>query len=428
MSDTPQPVLVYTRIESNRRTTRLLLVSFAVTFLPVVSGGAAYVMPWIVLIGLMVAYQIDGGAWLNARLGPLLAEVDARRNEAGAIDLRDLPASALLLEGSVLALALVAVVFAFVAVTVFVISRYGARAVLRVARARPVGPDREPDLVRVVENLCIGAGLPLPSIHLVESRAPNAFATGRDPQHASLVVTRGLLTLLDRRELEGVIAHELSHIGNHDIRLSTTLAALVGTLHLPFRIAAAPFRFAFKLPWGFRIFALFVALPFFSLVISGYWFGLKEFSQEGALEEFPPFLWWWGLHAMLAPLYIVFVAPLVALLIRQAVSRQREFLADADAALLTRDPEGLALALVKVAAARGERLRVGEGSVHLYFADPREESGSLIHRLFPSHPPVEQRIELLARMGSGITPSDLQSARNSRSAALQTGSSDVAPK
>jgi heat shock protein HtpX len=120
--------------------------------------------------------------------------------------------------------------------------------VLRLARARPVSPDQEPDLIRTVENLCIGAGLP--AIYVVESKAPNAFATGRDAQHASLVVTRGLLTLLNHRELQGVIAHELSHIGNNDIRLSTLLAALVGTMTMPFRICTAPIRSAFAVHWG----------------------------------------------------------------------------------------------------------------------------------------------------------------------------------
>ena len=148
-------------------------------------------------------------------------------------------------------MALIAVVIGFVAVTMFLIAWYGSNALLRMSGARRVELDGEPELVRAVENLCIAAGLPRPAIYVVESPAPNAFAVGRDSQHASLIVTRGLLTLLDRRELEGVIAHELSHIGNHDIRLSTTLAALVTTLRLPFRFVTAPFRFVFRLPWKF---------------------------------------------------------------------------------------------------------------------------------------------------------------------------------
>jgi Zn-dependent protease with chaperone function len=119
----------------------------------------------------------------------------------------------------------------------------------------------------------------------------------------------------------------------------------------------------------------------------------------------PGFLRWWGVNAMLAPLYAMFVAPIVALVIRQAVSRQREFLADADAALLTRDPEGLALALLKIEVARQPRLAVGEGRAHLYFVDPMDERDSWLHWVFPSHPPVKRRIELLARMGSGVEPS-----------------------
>jgi Zn-dependent protease with chaperone function len=120
-------------------------------------------------------------------------------------------------------------------------------------------------------------------------------------------------------------------------------------------------------------------------------------------------MWWWAAHATLVPVYALCVAPVVALFVRQAVSRQREFLADADAVRLTRDPEGLALALVKIGAARGEPLRVGEGSVHLYIVDPTG-SRSLLHRVFPSHPRLEDRIELLAKMGSGMPQASLDAA------------------
>jgi heat shock protein HtpX len=305
------------------------------------------------------------------------------------------------------------VTLVFVAITAVFIYLYGSRTILRSARARRVQPGHEQDLVQIVENLCIAAGLPRPRIHIIESAAPNAFATGRTPHDASLVVTRGLIELLNRPELEGVIAHELSHIGNQDIGFSTTLAALVGTLSLPLKAITAPFRFAFarsgaavagSLGLGFlTVFGL-GPVVFLAFWIIGM-LGDREYYAS------VPYYWWWMIYVTIAPLYAVFVAPVVGLLIRQAVSRQREFLADADAALLTRNPEALALALVKIGAAGGERLQVGESTVHLYFVDPRSKR-SWLHAVFPSHPSMEKRIELLARMGNGIAPSAIQAARD----------------
>jgi heat shock protein HtpX len=216
------------------------------------------------------------------------------------------------------------------------------------------------------------------------------------------VVTRGLLQLLDRRELEGVIAHELSHIGNHDIRLTTALSAIVGTLTFPFRISTMPIHAAFRANQALGFAAASVGVTVLMWYVLGVREELNALTDEHLAGTIPTFIQWWGIHALLAPLYALVVAPILALLIRQGVSRQREFLADADAALLTRDPAGLASALIKIGHARGERLSVGEGSVHLYIVDPEGE-GSLLHWLFPSHPPLEQRIQLLARMGQGIS-------------------------
>jgi heat shock protein HtpX len=361
--ETPTPILVYNRIDANRRRTRLLLASFVLAFWPVVLAPAVVIMP------LLVAFLFF------ASMAPL------HGGEPGV------SATFVLI---MVALAVVSVL-AIPLTTAFLIWRYGSRMLLRLARARSLSPGEEPDLVRLVQSLCIGAGLPLPRIHLVESMAPNAFATGSNPRTASLIVTRGLLRLLDRRELEGVIAHELSHIGNHDIRLTTTLAALVGVATLPLR----------SKKWAALVFLVGVN-SWFPLLRAILWFVL-------GIHEVPAVLWWLGVTG--PPVYVLFVSPVVALLIRQAVSRQREFLADADAVLLTRDPEALALALVKIGAAGGNRLRVGEGSVHLYFVDPLEPGISLLHRIFPSHPPLQERIELLARMGSGIAASALKAAR-----------------
>jgi heat shock protein HtpX len=407
---TPTPLLVYNRIHANRRRTRLLLISFAVALLPAVVGIAVWIVPWIwwtYFSARPLSLTPTQGWWLYVGL-------------------------------NVVSVAIVTLVL--MVATAFLIRYYGSRIVLGAADARPVYPGEEPDLVRVVENLCIGAGLPLPQIHVIESAAPNAFATGRNTDDASLVVTRGLLELLDRSELEGVIAHELSHIGNHDIAFNTTLAALVGTLSLPIRMLSAPFRFALRAafrakgPFGLVVmaFALVIVFrpEFFLLGMLGMLQMLVLVEKDGQ----PSWLLLWSMYVVIAPLYVVFVAPVVALLIRQAVSRQREFLADADAALLTRNPEGLALALVKIGAVGGERLHVSESTVHLYFVDPLSTGSRLLHFLFPSHPPLEKRVELLARMGNGIAPSAIQAARDAavrvqhtKSAADEAGAPEPAP-
>jgi heat shock protein HtpX len=394
------PLLVYDRIDANRRTTRLLLVLFALAVLPVVSGSAVFIVPW--------------RAMHASAVQAYLASLQGQPGFHPGTEIVDLialptPAPVLWLYGAVLLVSITVVVLAFVAATNFLISRYGSRVVLREAGARPVGSGQERDLVQVVENLCIGAGLPLPRIHVIESESPNAFATGRNPHDASLVVTRGLLTLLERRELEGAIAHELSHIGNHDITFSTTLVALVGTLSLPLRLFSSLFGLA-GVGVAVIIFGV-MCVPIVPYVMRFDVLDLAAIRSGEYWQGIPSYLMWWSVYAIVAPLYVVFGAPVVALFIRQAVSRQREFLADADAALLTRDPEALALALVKIGAVTGERLRVGEATVHLYFVDPLLK-GSWLHGAFPSHPPLEQRIELLARMGNGITPSAVEAARD----------------
>jgi heat shock protein HtpX len=393
------PLLVYNRIDHNRKTVRRLLVTFVLATLPVVSAGAVFLVPIAAVTGGILAYVVYGEG-LEARIEAL-----DRALSTGTIStLFDLPREMLLIIGAVVGAAAAATIVGLVGVTAFLIARYAARMVLRLAGARPASRDRDFELFRVVENLCIGAGLPVPAIFVIESDAPNAFATGSTPANASLAVTRDLLELLDLRELEGVIAHELSHIGNHDIRLTTTLTAVVGTLSLPLRVVTAPLRAAFQLHAA--IGAL-VGLMAVTSMVGGLASAVMEIARGELGAELPRFLRWWGIHAMLAPIYAVLVAPIVALVIRQAVSRQREFLADADAALLTRDPEGLANALAKIGAAGRQQLRASEASAHLYFVDPH--GTSLLHRIFPSHPPIEQRIALLARMGSGIVDAELRS-------------------
>jgi heat shock protein HtpX len=390
-----QPLLVYNRIDRNKRLTRVMLLAFAVAMLPSVTAASVFVVPLVAFFGGVIAYAIYGPA-LDARIQAL--EPGSMTGMAGLLDL---PRPLLGIMSAMLALALAVAITALLVATAVLIARYGARILLRLARARAVSREDEPELWRVVEALCIGAGLRVPKIHVIESPAANAFATGSTPEQASLVVTRGLMQLLDRRELQGVIAHELSHIGNHDIRLTTALSAIVGTLSFPFRVATLPIRAAFGVNGSLGAVALAMGVAVLVWCVLLTWEGLQTLTDEKLAGNIPTFIQVWGIHALVAPLYAIVVAPVVALLIRQALSRQREFLADADAALLTRDPAGLAGALIKIGQFRGERLPVGEGSVHLYFVDPEGED-SLLHRLFPSHPPLAQRIELLARMAQGI--------------------------
>ena len=391
-----QPLLVYNRIDRNKRLTRVMLLAFAVAMLPSVTAATVFVVPFVAFFGGAIAYAIYGPA-LNARIQAL-----EPGDMSGVPGLLDLPRPLLGIMSAILGLALAVATTALVVATSVLIARYGARFLLRLARARAVSREDEPELWRLVEALCIGAGLRVPKIHVIESPAANAFATGSNPEQASLVVTRGLMELLDRRELEGVVAHELSHIGNHDIRLTTALSAIVGTLSFPFRVLTMPIRAAFRTNGAIGAVALSMGFAVLLWCVLMTWEGLQALTDEKLAGNIPTFIQLWGIHALVAPLYAVAVAPIVALLIRQALSRQREFLADADAALLTRDPAGLAAALIKIGSFRGERLSVGEGSVHLYFVDPEGED-SLLHRLFPSHPPLEQRIQLLARMAQGIS-------------------------
>jgi Zn-dependent protease with chaperone function len=333
MTDTRAPLLVYNRIDANRRKTRLLLIAFAIALLPALSGvGGCLIVP-----SLAMRY----GPAHPVEMASLQDQINAVQPAAdGTFHLSGLPPALLWLYTRFNLEAMAIVALPFLAITAFLIYHYGSRVVLRMARARPVDSGQERDLVQVVENLCLGAGLPLPHIHVIESAAPNAFATGRNPHDASLVVTRGLIGLLDRRELEGVIAHELSHIGNHDIRFSTALAALVGTVSLPLRVLSAPFRFAFRTHWSAGVVVTFMGLQFILPLLVGLGFLFVLVTSGEFSQGYPSYIRWWIVYVWVAPLYAVFVAPVVALLIRQAVSRQREFLADADAALLTRNPEG----------------------------------------------------------------------------------------
>jgi heat shock protein HtpX len=241
--------------------------------------------------------------------------------------------------------------------------RYGDRLVLRVSRARPADPEQYPKLHNVVDGLCIAAGLPKPAVYVIPEQAPNAFATGRDPEHASIAVTEGLLEMMNRVELEGVIAHELSHVKNRDILVGTLAATLVGVVVL----------LAGWMRWGL----------FFG--------GGRDRDRGGG--AFP-------ILAIIAILAAV-LAPLGAQLIRLAVSRRREYLADADGALLSRYPPGLASALRKIAGAENTMRVANNATAHLWFSQPSRAVGeghSRVERLFSTHPPIEERIKALEEM------------------------------
>jgi len=240
---------------------------------------------------------------------------------------------------------------------------YSDKIVLSLMKAKPIEKRDEPELYRIIENLCITAGLPLPKIYIIEEPQPNAFATGRNANHAVVAVTRGLLNKLERVELEGVIAHELSHIGNKDMLLQTIVVLLVGIVAM---------------------------LSNFFLRIS--FFGGRG-ERRDSRDSGGSFLAILGIIAAI-------LAPIAATLIQLAISRKREFLADGTGALLTRYPEGLALALEKISADPNPLRVANNSTAHLFIASPfrGREAKSWFTKLFMTHPPVEERIEALRQL------------------------------
>lgn len=241
---------------------------------------------------------------------------------------------------------------------------YSDKIVLAMSHAKPIEKKDNPELYRLVENLCITAGLPLPRIYIINEEQPNAFATGRNSEHAVIAVTQGLLERLERTELEGVIAHELAHIGNKDMLLSTIIVVLAGIVAI---ITDFFFRTAF---WG----------------------GSGRRDDRGGNQM--------RLIMMAIALILAILAPIFATLIRLAISRKREFLADSTGALLTRYPEGLANALEKISQSPHSIKHVSDATAHLYFANPfrGKEKTFWLHKLFMTHPPIEDRICALRKM------------------------------
>jgi len=245
----------------------------------------------------------------------------------------------------------------------------GDKLVLRSARARAVTPDEEPRLHNIVEGLAIAAGVPKPNVYIVPEQAPNAFATGRDPEHSSIAVTQGLLDTMNRVELEGVIGHEMSHVVDRDILYGTIVATVIGALVL-----------------------------------------ISEFFMRS---------WWWGgfggrrsnrdsgggggieLVVFAIGFALLILAPIFGQLIQLAVSRNREYLADAQGAMLTRYPPGLISALKKIKDAPHAMRSANNATAHLWLEQPSRVQGERtgkLERLFSTHPPIDERIRRLEEM------------------------------
>lgn len=241
---------------------------------------------------------------------------------------------------------------------------YSDKIVLATSGAKPIRKSDNPELFRTVENLCIGDGLPMPKIYIINDPSPNAFATGRDPQHAIVCVTTGILPLLDKSELEGVIAHELSHIKNFDIRLMGIVAVLVGF------IAILANLFMTQLWWG--------------------GIGGDREDRNNNLQ----------MIFLIIGIVLAILSPVVATLIQLAVSRKRELLADASGVLLTRYPEALASALEKISKDPHSLKSASNATAHLFIVNPfkGKNTKQMFTSLFDTHPPIVERIKILRSM------------------------------
>lgn len=238
---------------------------------------------------------------------------------------------------------------------------FSDKTVLKMTNAKEVSHSDAPELHRIVENLAITAGLPKPKIFIMNDSAPNAFATGRDKHHAVVAVTTGLLEILDRNELEGVIAHELGHIGNNDMLVSTVAVVLVGMVTMAS-----------------------------DMLLRGSMFGGRDGGDRQGSNAI----------VLIIGLALALLMPLIGRLIRFAISRKRELLADATGAMLTRYPEGLASALEKIHAYEGKMKTANHATAHLFIANPFgiKRMTTYVNRLFMTHPPAEMRVQLLREM------------------------------
>lgn len=250
-----------------------------------------------------------------------------------------------------------AVVFAVAIAMLMTLTSYyhGDKIALRSSGARLIAKDDNPYLWRIVENLTITAGLPMPKVHIIDSPALNAFATGRDPEHASIAVTTGIIDALENEELEGVISHELSHIKNYDIRVMTIVVVLVGTISL----------------------------------LANFFLRARIFGGHGDRRNSGNA----GTFLAIVGLVLLILSPIVAELIKLAISRKREFLADASGSLLTRYPEGLARALEKIDSSKQPLATASAATAHLFISNPFKKKN--LTSLFSTHPPIAERIKRL---------------------------------
>jgi len=252
----------------------------------------------------------------------------------------------------------------FSMISSFISYWWSDKIVLSMSSAHLLKMEENRELYRLVENLCITAGLPVPKIYIIDDTAPNAFATGRDPKHAAIALTTGIIQKLDKVELEGVIAHELSHIGNRDILVATIATVMVGVV-----VLLADFFMRFSL------------------------FGHRRSSSDSREAN------QLQLVVTIVAIILAILAPIFATLLQLAISRKREFLADADGAMLTRYAEGLASALEKISRDHEPLEVANRATAHLYFASPfKEDAGEKVGfwtKAFMTHPPVTERIAAL---------------------------------
>jgi len=259
-------------------------------------------------------------------------------------------------EGGLIFAVLIAVVVSFV-------SYYSSdKVVLAISRARPATKEEFPFLYNVVEGLSIAAGVPAPKCYVIDDTAPNAFATGRNPKNSVICVTTGLLQKMNRAELEGVIAHEMSHIKNLDIRLQTLAVVMVGIV-------------ALLSDW----------------IMRSFWWGGGR--RRGGRDKSGA-----GAIFVVVGLLLAALGPIISQLIRLAISRKREFLADASGAMLTRYPPGLASALRKISADTEPLEAANKATAHLYIVNPLKDIKGSVNKLFSTHPPIEERIAALEKM------------------------------
>lgn len=253
------------------------------------------------------------------------------------------------------------IIFAFLFTIIWTLISYysGDKIVLKMSRAKLATKDEDPYLVNTVEGLAIAAGIPKPAIYVMEDKAINAFATGRDPEHASIAVTRGAIDKLNRQELEGVVAHEMSHIKNFDIRTMLLAAVLVGIIAI-----------------------------LSEFMLRSFLWGRGSRKREGGSIQ---------IVLILVGFALAILAPLIANLIKMSISRKREYLADASAAMLTRYPKGLANALKKISHDHEQLKGATNATAHLYISSPFKKKGFLV-KLFSTHPPINERIKALNAM------------------------------